>query len=258
LPLLALVLGVPFAHVGYAEFLGWSAAPTLSAMAVILWIKKQGLLRPANGKILSWEMVLFQLARWPWVVCAIIDAVKCSMTKTTLEWKITPKAQADKPASPVSMFIPYDYHRDRVVHFQPSLNTYIFATTNPEGTKIEDLMYFKFNGRFSESEKAALYKQNVDRGHVWDGDYRGFFSRFDWDGKREFKKLGLERYKHYIQYETNGVNAIVENMHEQDGKTSYQLRTLKQFLFEQTAIKQLIKEAKAKGTVTVGAILRVK
>jgi cellulose synthase (UDP-forming) len=107
LPLLALALGVPFAHVGYAEFLGWSAPPTLSAMAVILWIKKQGLLRPANAKILSWEMVLFQLARWPWVVCAIIDAVKCSMTKTTLDWKITPKAQADKPAIPVSMFVPY-------------------------------------------------------------------------------------------------------------------------------------------------------
>jgi len=107
LPLLALVLGVPFAHVGYAEFLGWSAPPTLSAMAVILWIKKQGLLRPADGKILSWEMVLFQLARWPWVVCAIFDAVKCSMTKTTLEWKITPKGHADKPAIPVSMFVPY-------------------------------------------------------------------------------------------------------------------------------------------------------
>lgn len=142
--------------------------------------------------------------------------------------------------------------------FQPSVNTYIFATTNPEGTAIADLMYFKFNGPFSDPEKTALFKQNVDRGRAWDGDQRGFFSRFDWDGKREYKKLGLERYKHNVLYETNGVNAIVENMHEQDNKTSFQVRTMKQFLFEQTAIKHLLKEEKAKGTVTVGAIQQVK
>jgi hypothetical protein len=169
----------------------------------------------------------------------------------------TPAALAARYGKPVKIEAAWCF-KGTSYSFQPSLNTYIFATTNSDGTKIEDLMYFKFNGAFSRAEKAALYKRNVDQSRVWDGDYRGFFSRFDWDGKREFKKLGLERYKHCIQYETNGVNAIVENMHEQDGKTSYQLRTLKQFLFEQAAIKKIIKEENAKGTVTVGAIQRVK
>src|SRR5271165_5462317 len=126
LPLLALVLGVPFAHVGYAEFLGWSAAPTLSAMAVILWIKKQGLLRPANGKILSWEMVLFQLARWPWVVCAIIDAVKCSMTKTTLEWKITPRR---KPINPRAR-CPCSYRTIIIVTASSTFNLLLIPTSS--------------------------------------------------------------------------------------------------------------------------------
>jgi cellulose synthase (UDP-forming) len=107
LPLIALVIGVPFAHVRYTDFLAWSALPTLSALSVILWVKKQELLRPVNAKIFGWEMILFQLARWPWVVCAIIDAAKCSITKTTLDWKITPKARANKAAIPASMFIPY-------------------------------------------------------------------------------------------------------------------------------------------------------
>jgi hypothetical protein len=168
-----------------------------------------------------------------------------------------PAALAAKYGKPVKVESAWCF-KGTSYSFQPSLNTYIFATTNPEGTAIEDLMYFKFNGPFSEAEKSVLYKQNVDQGRVWDGDYRRYSSRFDWDGKQEFKKLGLENYKHYVQYETNGVNAIVENMHEQDGKTSYQLRTLKQFFFEQTAIKRLIKEEKAKGTVTVGAIERVR
>lgn len=107
LPLLALVSGVSFARVGYAEFLIWSALPTAASMLVIFWIKAQGLLRPPNAKLLSWEVILFQLARWPWVVCAIIDAAKCTFTKATLEWKITPKAQEDTPTIQLVMFIPY-------------------------------------------------------------------------------------------------------------------------------------------------------
>jgi hypothetical protein len=107
LPLLGLVCGISFAHVGYTEFLMWSALPTGSSMFIILWIKKQGLLRPANAKVLSWEVMLFQLARWPWVLCAIMDAAKCTIAKTTLEWKITPKGRGSKPAIQLSMLLPY-------------------------------------------------------------------------------------------------------------------------------------------------------
>jgi cellulose synthase/poly-beta-1,6-N-acetylglucosamine synthase-like glycosyltransferase len=107
LPLLALVSGLSFAHVGYAEFVTWSALPTVTSLFVILWIKTQGLLRPPNAKILSWEVILFQLARWPWVVCAILDAAKCTFTKATLEWKITPKARKNTPVIEPLMFLPY-------------------------------------------------------------------------------------------------------------------------------------------------------
>ena len=107
LPVLALVSGVSFARVGYAEFLMWFALPTAVSICVILWIKKQGLLRPSGAKVLSWEVILFQLARWPWVVFAIFDAAKCTFTKRTLEWKITPKGGADAPRIPLQMLMPY-------------------------------------------------------------------------------------------------------------------------------------------------------
>ena len=107
LPLLALVFGVSFAHVGYGEFLFWSSLPTVTSLLVILFIKKQGLLRPSNAKILSWEVILFQLARWPWVVSAVFDAVRCTLNKATLEWKITPKGNADRPIIHLPMLMPY-------------------------------------------------------------------------------------------------------------------------------------------------------
>lgn len=107
LPLLALAFGASFAHVGYVEFLLWSTPPTVASLAVIHWIKKQGLLRPSSAKVLSWEVVLFQLARWPWVVWAIIDAAKCTFTNATLEWKITPKGNAARPGIQSTMLMPY-------------------------------------------------------------------------------------------------------------------------------------------------------
>ena len=107
LPLLALVFGVSFAHVGYGEFLLWSSLPTVTSLLVILFIKKLGLLRPSNAKILSWEVILFQLARWPWVVSAVVDAVRCTLNKATLEWKITPKGNADRPITHLRMLMPY-------------------------------------------------------------------------------------------------------------------------------------------------------
>ena len=69
--------------------------------------QEQGLLRPSNAKILSWEVILFQLARWPWVVSAVFDAVRCTVNKATLEWKITPKGKADRPLIHLPMLMPY-------------------------------------------------------------------------------------------------------------------------------------------------------
>jgi cellulose synthase (UDP-forming) len=107
LPLLALVFGVSFAHVGYGEFMLWSSLPTVTSLFVIYFIKKKGLLRPANAKVLSWEVILFQLARWPWVCSAVFDAVRCTLNKATLEWKITPKGNAARPVIHLSMIMPY-------------------------------------------------------------------------------------------------------------------------------------------------------
>ena len=64
-------------------------------------------LNKQDAKVFSWEVMLFQLARWPWVLCAIIDAAKCTMTRTTLEWKITPKGRSNKNAINLSMLLPY-------------------------------------------------------------------------------------------------------------------------------------------------------
>ena len=107
LPLLAVVLGVPFAHVNYLDFILYSTPPIITSVGIIVWVKGRGLLRPLDAKLINWEVPLFQLARWPWVVWAVIDATRCSLMKTTLEWRITPKTGAISSHVALQWFIPY-------------------------------------------------------------------------------------------------------------------------------------------------------
>jgi cellulose synthase (UDP-forming) len=107
LPLLAVVLGVSFAHVNYFEFAIYSTLPVITSVVIIVWVKGHGLLRPIDAKLINWEVPLFQLARWPWVVWAIIDATRCAMMKTTLEWRITPKTGAISSRIALQWFVPY-------------------------------------------------------------------------------------------------------------------------------------------------------
>ena len=106
LPLLALAQGKPFANVSYLSFMLHLAAPALSSYFVVTRIKKWGFLRPVNGKILSWEVVAFQLARWPWVLYAIFDALRSVFLNVKLDWKVTPKGKS-KTFIAIRFFIPY-------------------------------------------------------------------------------------------------------------------------------------------------------
>ncbi len=102
-----MVLGVSFAHVNYFEFVLYSTLPIIASIAIIVWVKGHGLLRPRDAKLINWEVPLFQLARWPWVVWAVIDAARCALLKTTLDWRITPKMGAISSRIPLQWFVPY-------------------------------------------------------------------------------------------------------------------------------------------------------
>ena len=107
LPPLALALGRGFAYVFYLEFLFISIWPSIIALITVQWLKRRGLLRPANAKALGWESVCFELARWPWVVWAVIDAFRLTISKSHVTWRITPKDGKSRTAVPIRFLIPY-------------------------------------------------------------------------------------------------------------------------------------------------------
>ena len=106
LPLIGLLEGRFFVDVSYLAFVLHTIPATIAALLIVFQVKRWGLLKPINAKVVSWEMVAFQLARWPWVMCGIIDAFRSSYLNVTLDWKVTPKSKDSTPVN-FKYLLPY-------------------------------------------------------------------------------------------------------------------------------------------------------
>lgn len=180
---------------------------------------------------------------------------KVARTKVvTTDLNSTPAQLAQRYGKPVKIE-PSFFGKGTSYGFQPTKNTYVYATTALSGPVIGSVMYFKFDGPFTQEEKEKLFHKNIDPGHVWDG-----YNYYNWDGTRDFKRLGAENGTHKVIREANGPGVVIGNDHKDDksGAISYQVRTGDQFAFEQPIVKRFIEEEQAargvKGQVTVGRL----
>ncbi len=107
LPPLALLTGQPWVRVDLLAFFAYSSLVTLSCVAATEWVRRQGWLRPASGRLLSWETVLFQFARWPWVLLAVLQAVAGWLTGRQFGFKVTPKGAEGAKPLPLVALAPY-------------------------------------------------------------------------------------------------------------------------------------------------------
>ncbi|NET32130.1 MAG: glycosyltransferase [Cyanothece sp. SIO1E1] len=107
LPILALLRDAAWVNVSYLEFLGRNFLVTLACVVPVLWIARKGWLRPQNAKVVSWETLLFPLARWPWILAGVCNAFVSWALQKELPFKVTPKGtNAPKPL-PLNALFPY-------------------------------------------------------------------------------------------------------------------------------------------------------
>jgi cellulose synthase (UDP-forming) len=107
LPPIALVTGVPMVNVGYPEFLLHFWGITASCLLLVLWIERQGWLRPANAKILSWEGWLFPFVTWPWMLLGVTQALGSVLLRKELSFRVTPKGSGKATPLPGRVLLPY-------------------------------------------------------------------------------------------------------------------------------------------------------
>jgi cellulose synthase (UDP-forming) len=106
-PAIALITRTPWVDVDFVQFLGHSWILTLACMLPVLWIRRQGWLRPASAPVLSWESALFQLARWPWVLLGVSHAIVGHLLSREFEFRVTPKADAGARPLAARLVLPY-------------------------------------------------------------------------------------------------------------------------------------------------------
>ncbi|MFT6649881.1 glycosyltransferase family 2 protein [Pseudophaeobacter arcticus] len=107
LPIAALLFDVRYAEVTYAGFV-IHAAPQIIVLTLIAWfIRRDGHFRPYDGKIISWERILFVGIQWPWVAWGCMMALRDRITGEFVDFRITPKGEAAEARLPMRLVLVY-------------------------------------------------------------------------------------------------------------------------------------------------------
>ena len=106
LPLAALGLDRNMVGVTYPEFIIRFSTPSIVLVALAAWWRRNGLLRPYDARVFSWEGMLFLYARWPWALWGVTAAVFDTLRGVPVNFKVTPKGGA-RSQLPLGVVMPY-------------------------------------------------------------------------------------------------------------------------------------------------------
>jgi cellulose synthase (UDP-forming) len=104
---IAAITGEPWMSVNYFELLGRLVLISVPFLLATLFLRRRGILRPVDAKILSWEHMLFSFARWPFAAIGLFSGVKEHITSSSRTIKVTPKGDQGLEVLSVRFLIPY-------------------------------------------------------------------------------------------------------------------------------------------------------
>ena len=107
LPILALVFHTPWVSVNLIEFFVRASIPSAVALLTVAWIRRCGWLRPSTAPVLSWETVLFEYVRWPWMAIGIAHALIGRVLRREFSFRVTPKGVAEARPVAQRLLLPY-------------------------------------------------------------------------------------------------------------------------------------------------------
>ena len=91
LPIIALGFRIVFVNVAYPAFFVHFYPLTVIPIALAYQWRGYGVYRPRDAKVISWETIVFVLARWPWMLLGSVVAVRDWLTGGFVDFRITPK-----------------------------------------------------------------------------------------------------------------------------------------------------------------------
>jgi cellulose synthase/poly-beta-1,6-N-acetylglucosamine synthase-like glycosyltransferase len=107
LPPVAVLTGIAWVNVDYFQFLLHFWLLPLWLMLTLWLLRRRGLLRPPGAPLLSWEVWLFALARWPFVIAGLVAAVRQKASPRPVTFKVTPKQARGPRPLPARLTVPF-------------------------------------------------------------------------------------------------------------------------------------------------------
>ncbi len=105
-PMLGVLLGRSWGNTSLAAFYIHLWPHTVVSMVLVVYLRRCRLLRPVNGKVWSWELVLFQVVRWPWTLVGFTEGVYAGLRSKVVRFGVTPKSVPGVRALPVRYLVP--------------------------------------------------------------------------------------------------------------------------------------------------------
>lgn len=90
----AVIFDFPWVSVNFLEFIIAVNLIALPLIVMIMELRVAGLLRPKDSKVISWELALYQVVRWPFLVRGAIAGLRQVITGKKTEFRVTPKSMA--------------------------------------------------------------------------------------------------------------------------------------------------------------------
>ncbi len=107
LPIIALRFYQVFVNVPYLVCFVYFFPPNLMMIALAYQWRSYGVYRPANTKVISWEMVAFVFLRWPWMLLGSVMAVHDWWRGKYVDFRVTPKGHGEESQLPFRVVLPY-------------------------------------------------------------------------------------------------------------------------------------------------------
>lgn len=106
LPTVGVLLQTTWGDTSLASFYGHFWPMSVTGLAATAYLRRQKLLRPVNAKLWSWELILFQLIRWPWAMVGAFQGVRAGLSAEERAFKVTPKGERGLKPLPARMVLP--------------------------------------------------------------------------------------------------------------------------------------------------------
>jgi cellulose synthase (UDP-forming) len=106
-PEVAIAIRTPLMRVSLLSFYANFGPPTLVLLATVMWLRTLRLLRPWSARTFSWEILIFQLVRWPWALMGCVQAIAGHLARREFSFKVTPKGSSGPAPLPLRVLAPY-------------------------------------------------------------------------------------------------------------------------------------------------------